>query len=86
MDKTEVERLLTKLCEIAKTIRDIAKTAKKNRKSLRGGGFYPGKFHHELLLLAPVEAKVRSALLSLELNAEDVTAFDADFHVAWIVT
>jgi hypothetical protein len=72
MDKAETERLLNQLCEWAKSLRDIAKTAKKHRKPLTGAGPYAFRFHTSLITLAPIEAKLRPVLRALELNPADL--------------
>src|SRR5688500_17753630 len=66
-------KTLNDLCKEVDAITEIAKTAKKNGKSLKSSGFYANKFHQSVLRLGKLNANLTAQLGALELDASILT-------------
>jgi len=61
---SELQRCATESCE-------IARTAERNQKSLKGENFYGKKFHESLIALSRVEAKLKPVATAYNVGSED---------------
>src|SRR5579863_9416620 len=68
MSTAEMVKSLNDICSAADEICDVAKTAKRNNKSLKSSNFYADKFHTEATRLGGLEASTKSHLLTLGLD------------------
>lgn len=59
MNPNDAKTALGQLCSQASAVYQTAKTAQRNRKSLRGDNFYAHKFHDELAVMAGTLTKLR---------------------------
>src|SRR3954470_4280809 len=69
MDESKARDLTAALISGAAELYAVARTAARNGKRLVGAGFYPDKFHNEVVKLARVEIEVMPVI-------ETITGFD----------
>jgi hypothetical protein len=90
MTSSEAKTALTSLCDEAKAATEIAKTAIRNKSSLRGDNFYGRKFHQSVVNLSSLAPKLASlfsqftsendlrACEDIRQSIEITKSFDAD--------
>ena len=81
MKATEAQALLNSLLSDGERACEIAKTAKRNQKSLAGANPYGDRFHGVAVSISTAEGKVRPLLNSLDLQAADLDNFARNLSV-----
>lgn len=76
MTSDEAKSLLAHLCAQAKAVNEIAKTAKRNGKSLQGDNFYGNKFHDAITAVSGTLARL-SPTFDLLTDPNSVDAVEA---------
>jgi hypothetical protein len=81
MRATEAQALLNNLLSDAERACQIAKTAKRNQKSLAGANPYGNRFHGVAVSITTAEGKARPLLNGLDLQAADMDSFTHNLSV-----
>ncbi len=81
MKATEARVLLNGLLSDGERACEVAKTAKRNQKSLAGANPYGNKFHGVAVSVTTTEGKVLPLLNSLDLQAADLANFSSNLSV-----
>lgn len=81
MTAPEAQALLTDLLSDAEKACEIARTAKRNRKSLAGDNPYGNRFHDMTVALSTAEGKLRPVLNGLDVSPDDLERFNRNLSI-----